>query len=33
MRFIRDQGHEVNRKRVRCLMQIMGLEAVYPKRT
>ncbi len=30
-RFLRDQGHEVNRKRVRRLMQIMGLEAIYPK--
>jgi putative transposase len=25
------QGHEVNRKRVSRLMQVMGLEAVYPK--
>jgi putative transposase len=30
-RFLRDQGFEINRKRVRRLMQIMGLEAVYPK--
>ncbi|RJG20604.1 IS3 family transposase [Paenibacillus thiaminolyticus] len=30
-RFLRDQAHEVNRKRVRRLMQIMGLEAIYPK--
>jgi len=29
--FLRDQGHAVNRKRVRRLMQVMGLEAVYPK--
>ena len=26
-----DQGHEVNRKRVRRLMEVMGIEAVYPK--
>jgi putative transposase len=26
-----DQGHEVNRKRVRRLLRIMGLEAIYPK--
>jgi putative transposase len=25
------QGHEVNRKRIRRLMRIMGLEAIYPK--
>ncbi len=25
------QGHEVNRKRVRRLMELMGIEAVYPK--
>lgn len=30
-RILRDQGDEVNRKRVRRLMRIMGLEAVYPK--
>ena len=30
-RILRDQGFEVNRKRVRRLMQLMGLEAVYPK--
>nr|WP_159888767.1 IS3 family transposase [Paenibacillus puerhi] len=30
-RFLRDQGFEVNRKRVRRLMQHMGLEAIYPK--
>lgn len=29
--FLRDQGHAVNRKRVRRLMQVMGLEAVYSK--
>ena len=26
-----DQGHEVNRKRVRRLMEVMGIEALYPK--
>src|SRR3954471_24094675 len=25
------RGHEVNRKRVRRLMRVMGLEAIYPK--
>jgi len=30
-RILRDQGFEVNRKRIRRLMRIMGLEAVYPK--
>lgn len=25
-------GHQVNRKRVRRLLQVMGLEAIYPKR-
>lgn len=25
------QGHEVNRKRVRRLLRVMGLEAIYPK--
>jgi len=30
-RFLRDQGFEINRKRVRRLMRVMGLEAVYPK--
>ena len=25
------QGHEVNRKRVRRLMEVMGIEAIYPK--
>lgn len=29
--FLRDQGIEINRKRVRRLMQLMGLEAIYPK--
>lgn len=26
-----EQGEEVNRKRVRRLMRVMGLEAIYPK--
>jgi putative transposase len=29
--WLRDQGHEVNRKRVQRLMRLMGLEAIYPK--
>jgi putative transposase len=28
---LREQGFEVNRKRVRRLMRLMGLEAIYPK--
>lgn len=27
--WLRTQGHQVNRKRVRRLMQVMGLEAIY----
>jgi putative transposase len=30
-KFLRDQGHAVNPKRVRRLLRAMGLEAVYPK--
>lgn len=30
-RFLRNQGHLVNRKRVQGLYRLMGLEAVYPK--
>lgn len=30
-KFLRDQGHAVNSKRVRRLLRGMGLEAVYPK--
>ena len=30
--WLRSQGHEVNPKRVRRLMRLMGLEAIYPKR-
>lgn len=30
-RILRDQGFVVNRKRVRRLMQVMGLEAIYPE--
>lgn len=29
--WLRREGHEVNRKRVRRLMRLMGLEAIYPK--
>lgn len=29
--WLQGEGHEVNRKRVRRLMRLMGLEAVYPK--
>jgi len=28
---MRDRGHIVNRKRVRRLMRLMGMEAIYPK--
>src|SRR6195256_1325303 len=28
---LNEQGEEVNRKRVRRLMRVMGLEAIYPK--
>jgi putative transposase len=28
---LREQGFDVNRKRVRRLMRLMGLEAIYPK--
>jgi len=31
MLWLRDQGCQVNRKRVRRLMEVMGIEAVYPK--
>ena len=29
--WLETQGHEVNRKRISRLMQVMGIEAVYPK--
>lgn len=29
--WLNEQGEEVNRKRVRRLMRVMGLEAIYPK--
>ena len=29
--WLKSEGHEVNRKRIQRLMQIMGLEAIYPK--
>ncbi len=32
VQMLRKNGHEVNRKRVRRLMRLMGLEAIYPKR-
>lgn len=28
---LRLEGHQVNRKRIRCLMHRMGLQAIYPK--
>jgi putative transposase len=31
MHWLHDQGHQVGRHRVRRLMQMMGLEAIYPK--
>jgi putative transposase len=31
MRWLWDQGYQVGRHRVRRLMQLMGLEAIYPK--
>jgi putative transposase len=31
VRFLAEQGYAVDRKRVRRLMQRMGLEAIYPK--
>ncbi len=31
MEWLREQGYEVNRKRVTRLMDLMGIEAVYPK--
>jgi len=29
--WLRDRGHDVSRKRVTGLMQVMGIKAVYPK--
>lgn len=29
--FLRELGHQVNRKRIQRLMRLMGLEAIYPK--
>ena len=29
---LNNKGHKVNRKRVRRLMRLMGLEAIYPRR-
>ena len=31
MRWLQEQGHQVGRHRVRRLMGLLGLEAVYPK--
>jgi putative transposase len=31
--FLRGQGYKVNRKRVQRLMRLMGLEAIYPRRS
>jgi putative transposase len=30
-KWLRENGHEVNRKRVQRLMRLMGIEAIYPK--
>lgn len=30
--YLREFGHCVNEKRARCLLRLMGLEAIYPKR-
>ena len=30
--YLRDQGYEVNHKRVRRLLRLMGLQAIYPKK-
>lgn len=30
--YLRDEGYRVNHKRVRRLLRLMGLEAIYPKR-
>jgi len=29
--WLRRQGHQINPKRIRRLMQLMGIEAIYPK--
>lgn len=29
--WLQEQGHDVNRKRVRRLMKLMGIQAIYPK--
>lgn len=33
MAILNRMGHEVNRKRIQRLMQVMGIEAIYPKRS
>jgi len=30
---LRRMGHSVNRKRIQRLMRLMGMEAIYPKRS
>ena len=30
--YLKELGHEVNEKRIRRLLRVMGLEAIYPKR-
>lgn len=30
-KYLRDEGHNVNRKRIQRLMRLMGIEAIYPK--
>ena len=30
--WLRDEGHDVNRKRVQRLMRLMGIMAIYPKK-
>lgn len=32
VKYLREQGHFVNHKRVRRLLRLMGLEAIYPKK-
>lgn len=31
--WLRDEGHEINRKRVQRLMRIIGISAIYPKKS
>lgn len=32
MKYLRDLGHEINRKQIQNLYQEMGLETIYPKK-